>query len=148
MPQSANRYAAAEVEITPAGHIPDVTSLAVIQGQIEARIRGNDILLKQFPDVAQPVDLERFHFPSDFQFHNTTSVPTPASVKISSNTECGTRPSTNCTFSTPLWIAVTALSTFGIIPSPTTPRAFNSGTSLALKCRINDSGSLGSRSSP
>src|SRR5205807_10460878 len=114
----------------------------------EARIRGNDILLKQFPDIAQSIDLDRFHVPSDFHLHRTTSVPTPASVKISSKTECGTRPSTNCTFSTPLWTAATALSTFGIIPSPTMPVAFRVGTSLALKWLINESGSPGSRSKP
>ena len=33
--------------------------------------------------------------------YNANSVPTPSSVKISSNTACGSRPSTNETLSTP-----------------------------------------------
>ena len=59
--QGANRDATAEIEIAPARHIPDVTSLAVIERQIEARVGRDDISLKQLPDVAQPVDLDGFH---------------------------------------------------------------------------------------
>src|SRR5256714_1654604 len=146
--QCAHRDAASEIEISFARDIVNVTPLPVIERQIETRKRGNDVFAKQLPNFAQPIHLDRLHLAADLHLHRTTSVPTPASVKISSRIECGTRPSTNCTFSTPLWIAATALSTFGIIPSPTTPRAFNSGTSLALKWRINEFGSLGSRRSP
>ena len=62
-------------------------------------------------------------------FHNTTSVPTPSSVKISISKECGMRPSTNDTLSTPALMAATALSTLGIIPLSTTPVRRSSGTS-------------------
>src|SRR5205823_12123885 len=56
---------------------------------------------------------------------STTSVPTPASVKISSKVEWSTRPSTNDTLSTPALSAATALSTFGIIPLSITPASLS-----------------------
>src|SRR6266571_5198401 len=51
----------------------------------------------------------------------TTSVPTPASVKISRRMECATRPSTKDTLSTPALRAATAPLTFGIMPLSMTP---------------------------
>src|SRR5205814_4324416 len=130
--ERTDRDAAAKIEVAFARNVVNVTAVAVIQGQIESRVSRNHIPLIELPNIAQAIDRDRLHVVGHFHFHRTTSVTTPASVKISSRIECGTRPSTNCTFSTPLWIAATALSTFGIIPSPTTPRAFSSGTSLAL----------------
>jgi len=69
-------------------------------------------------------------------------------VKISSRTECGVRPSTNETLSTPAFNAATALSTFGIMPLSTMPAAFKAGTSLVWRWAITVDGSLGSRIRP
>src|SRR5437016_7197568 len=116
MTKDADRDPSAHVEITGALDIPNVTALATLEHEIETRVGGHHISFK--------------HFSNGAGLHRTTSVPTPASVKISSRMECGIRPSTNCTFSTPLSIADSALSTFGIIPSPITPLSRNFGTSL------------------
>src|SRR5581483_4635977 len=105
---------AAKIEITLPVRIPNVTAFAALKHEVEPPVTGHHILREQFLDALR---------------HRTTSVPTPASVKISNRIECGIRPSTNCTFSTPLSIAATALSTFGIIPSAMTPDSRNRGTS-------------------
>src|SRR2546423_9770339 len=80
--------------------------------------------------------------------HSTTSVPTPASVEISSKVEWSTRPSTNDTLSTPALSAATALSTFGIMPLSITPACLSPSTSPICRCEITLCGSLGSRSKP
>ena len=135
VPQGTDRDASAKIKKTPVAEVPDVAPLPPRQHQIEARVGWHDEFLKDLADLlltwtACP---DRFSGLRVFPFHKTTSVPTPASVKISSKTECGILPSTNCTFSTPLSIAVTALSTFGIMPRSITPPLFNSGTSTMRK---------------
>src|SRR6266849_4272540 len=129
MAQRANHDSGSQIEVALFVDIPNVISLAALKHEIKARIRRDNILLEQ---LANPfcfiLNDRRLRRWQDF-LHNTTSVPTPASVKISSRTECGILPSTNWTFSTPLSIAANALSTFGIIPSPITPVFRNCGTS-------------------
>src|SRR6476659_317176 len=102
MPERANGNPAAQIQKAFARDVVNVTALAMIEGEIESRVGRNHVPLILLPDVAQAIDLDRLHFPAHFHLHSTTSVPTPASVKISRRIECGTRPSTNCTFSTPL----------------------------------------------
>src|SRR5438552_13751179 len=96
MTKGADGNSPTHIEITITIDIPNVTALAAIEYEIETSVGGHHISLKQFSNRAR--------------VHNTTSVPTPASVKISSRMECGIRPSTNCTFSTPLAIAAIAAS--------------------------------------
>ena len=61
--QRTDGDAAAEIEVALARHIPDVAPLAVIEREIEARVRRDDICLKKLPDIAEPVGLDRFDLP-------------------------------------------------------------------------------------
>src|SRR5205807_5166041 len=130
-----NRDAAGKIEIAASIDIPNVVPLASLQHEIEPCIRRHNKLPERLAHrvLSSMLGVERRALDVFFGLHNTTSVPTPASVKISSKTECGILPSTNCTFSTPLSIAATALSTFGIIPRAMTAEFFSSGTSAADK---------------
>src|SRR5687768_4680040 len=115
MAQRADGNAAAHIQITPAGDIPDIAAHAARQHQVKARVAGYHKLFEQTPHGRGVIALERGRRRNNF-FHRTISVPTPASVKISRSTEWGMRPSTNDTFSTPALSAATALSILGIIP--------------------------------
>ncbi len=77
MAERANRDPSAKIEITPARHVRDVAPLAVIEGNIEARIRGDDIALKQFSDVAEAIDLEGFHVARHLHLHGEMRIPSP-----------------------------------------------------------------------
>src|SRR5438132_9135911 len=93
--QRTDRDSRRQIEIAFRIDIPNVTPFATFQDEIEPRIRRNDISLKQFANALCFVPHNRWRRSWQNFLHNTTSVPTPASVKISSKTECGVRPSTN-----------------------------------------------------
>jgi hypothetical protein len=73
-------------------------------------------------------------------------VPMPASVKSSSSSECGTRPSTMWAKVTPPWIASRHALSLGRMP-PATPSSAAS-TSSAPASLMTEAGSAGSRSQP
>src|SRR5438132_10973800 len=93
--QRTDRDSRRQIEIAFPIDIPNVTPFATFQDEIEPRIRRNDISLKQFANALCFVLHNRWRGRWQDFFHNMTSVPTPSSVKISSNTECGILPSTN-----------------------------------------------------
>jgi len=78
----------------------------------------------------------------------TISVPMPLSVKISSSSECGSRPSMKCTRCTPSSSARTALCTFGRMPLSMTPFFLRSSTCAVFNVEMSEFGSAGFESSP
>src|SRR5688500_7260810 len=75
--KAANADAPAKIEITPPGNVPDITSLAVVECKVEARLRRNNIALIQLPDVTQPVDLDGFHVAGHLHLHGAMRIPSP-----------------------------------------------------------------------
>src|SRR5688572_4728486 len=130
--QATHGNPAAKIKVALARDIPKITPRPTAEGNVEPPITGHDVLLIERLNLGAFVPNHRWGSLHDI-FHKTTSVPTPASVKISNRRACGTRPSTSETFSMPASIAATALSTLGIIPLSTTPDRLRSATSLALR---------------
>src|SRR5204863_9149371 len=123
-----------EVQVLVALVVPQARALAADELDAETRV-GGDLM----------VALEQLEA-GESHAAGLILVPMPASVKSSSSSECGTRPSTMCAKVTPPWIASRHARSFGRMPPATCGSA--ASTSSAAVSEITDDGSAVSRSQP
>src|SRR3977135_1927124 len=102
MPDRADRDAAEEVEVLPALRVPEQRALAAHELDRRALVGAHQVALLQGLQIGQ--------------VHGVTIVPMPASVKSSSSSECGLRPSMMWADWAPPRIASTQAPSLGRMP--------------------------------
>src|SRR5215472_10352239 len=107
--ERADRDARDEVGVLPAVSVPDPAAVAAHQRQRGHPVGAHDRRLEPGLEL-----LRGAHRPPP---SGITIVPMPESVKISSSTECGSRPSSTCAWGTPPRTARRQASILGIMPA-------------------------------
>ena len=115
-----DRDPAEEVEVLVALGVPQARALAAHELDGQARVGGVRCSRSSSLQLG-----ERSRAASIF-------VPMPSSVNSSSNSECGTRPSTMCAAPTPPWIASTQAASFGRMPPSSAGRPSSTSSALGL----------------
>src|SRR5215470_1936638 len=107
--ERADRDARDEVGVLPAVSVPDPAAVAAHERQRGHPVGARDRRLEPGLEL-----LRDAHWPPP---SGITIVPMPESVKISSSTECGSRPSSTCAWGTPPRTARRQASILGIMPA-------------------------------
>src|SRR5690606_13973922 len=125
VPERVHGDAAEEVEVTSTRGVPQVAALAALEQRHPRPEAAYEVALRLDPPG------RRIRHPE------TTSVPIPFSVNISTSTECGTRPSMIAAVSTPPSTASRHACILGIIPDSS--RGIIARGSVEVRCDTSES---------
>src|SRR5450432_157856 len=120
VPESRHRNAGDQVEVRPPVGVPYRAALATYQRHCWCICRHHDRT-----ETAEEIEV------AHGKAFARTMVPIPSSVKISSRTACGTRPSRTCALATPPRTARRHASIFGTMPDESDGSRISSSSALS-----------------